>query len=158
MIDRTMKTPFVARVATNRSGKAKQGDVVEVQFFSKQWDSARCLNESGDVVWLSLKNLDRTGPVSDTRQAARDAERAAFKAKGDAPVLIGTEPVWESDKCVAFDFKVEGLSKRQRMFIPRFFKDGRALWDKEAGTIPQWLWDTKVKEEPFSIGKLTPVT
>jgi len=157
MIDRDMTAPFMATVKTGRSAKADKGEAVEVHCFSKKWDSARCKRGDGEFVWLSFKNLENTGPASDEVVAALAAERAAFKAKSEAPVVVGTEPAWESDRCVAFDFQVEGIRTRQRMFIPRFFKDGRTLWDATTGTIPQWMWDIKSKEGAFAAGRLTPV-
>ena len=143
--------PAIAKIKTNRSTKGKQGEVVEVQAFSKQYPSARCVKQDGgEVVWLSLKNLEYVGPVSAERQAEWDAERAAFKAKGEVPVLVGTDPDWENDKCVGFDFRIGGSIGKsirpQRMFIPRCKKDGSEIWNPETGTIPQWLYDIKVKE------------
>lgn len=139
--------PAIAKIKTNRSTKGKKGEVVEVQAFSKQFPSARCVKQDGgEVVWLSLKNLEYVGPVSAERQAEWDAERAAFVAKGEVPVVVGTDPDWENDKCVAFDFRIGGITKRQRMFIPRCKKDGGEIWNPETGTIPKWLYDIKVKE------------
>lgn len=141
MIDRDMTTPFMAVVKTGRSAKADKGEAVEVHCFSKKWDSARCKRADGEVVWLSFKNLENTGPVSDEVASALAAERKTWRAE-TTEMLKLCQPRWESAKAVGIDAEVENVmadfSSTVRVFLPKSqIKNGAA---------PRWLIEAKLVE------------
>lgn len=154
MVTHDMTTPFAAEVVSARqSKKAKKGARVLVVCFYHHpeygWSAISRVQGKAKDQFLSLKNLQRIGDASAEEVATLDAERKAWKDKGDAPVSVGTDPDWESDKAVAFDWTAEstrqgfartGRPKRVRLFFPR------SQWNAKAGTIPQWLWDKKVEQ------------
>ena len=154
MIDELQKTPFVGIVATNRQKKkAEKGTEVEVRVIKEgDWGFYAMAYKAGEStpVFLSLSNIDFVRDVSDERRATLEAETKAWKAEGDAPVFLGTDPDWEGDRSVAFDFKMTDKIKnnisRERLFIPKQKKNGDPIFDKVAGTIPTWLGNLKVKE------------
>lgn len=150
MIDRNMTAPFIAAVKIGRSTKAnirakasgvKIGEAVEVHCFSRKWDSARCKRSDGEFVWLSFKNLERTGPVSDKVAAALATERKAWRAK-TAEMLELCQPQWENAKAIGIDMAVEntmvGSWSSARVFLPKSqIKNGAA---------PRWLIEAKLEE------------
>ena len=141
MIDRDMTAPFMAVVMTGRSAKADKGEAVEVHCYSGKWDSARCKRSDGEFVWLSFKNLEHSGPVSDEVASTLAAERKAFKAETSEMLQLGTV-AWQSDKATGIDVQFVDnridRAVRQRVFLPKSqIKDGSA---------PRWLVSAKVEE------------
>ena len=141
MIDRDMTAPFMAVVMTGRSAKADKGEAVEVHCYSGKWDSARCKRSDGEFVWLSFKNLEHSGPVSDKVASTLAAERKAFKAETSEMLQLGTV-AWQSDKAAGIDVQFVDIridrAVRQRVFLPKSqIKDGSA---------PRWLVAAKVEE------------
>ena len=141
MIDRDMTAPFMAVVKTGRSAKADKGEAVEVHCFSNKWDSARCKRSDGDFVWLSFKNLEHTGPVSDEVASTLAAERKAWRAE-TTEMLKLCQPQWENAKAVGIDVEVENtmvdFGSSARVFLPKSqIKNGAA---------PRWLIEAKLEE------------
>ena len=146
-------TPFVGVVATNRQKKkAEQGTQVEVRALKVGEYGPYALsfvNGNDKPIYLSLNNVDYVSPISDERQAELNAEREAWKARGSKPVVVGTDPDWQSERSVAFDWELhsgEHDVRRVRLFFPKATRNGVAIYDPDAGTVPQWIWDAKQKE------------
>jgi hypothetical protein len=145
--------PFVATVLTNRQkSKAPQHTEVEVRYIKDGRFgpyAVAFIEASEDPVYLSLKNLGFVSEVSDERRAKIDAERAAWVASTSKPVTIGTNPDWESEKAVGFDWELESGEygvRRTRLFFPRVTRAGKVLYDPVTGTVPKWLWEAKIKD------------
>jgi len=154
--------PFVGVVLTNRQkSKAVQGTQVEVRHIKEGQFGPYAIAfaaESTDPVFLSLKNLGFVSEVSEERLVKIEAERSAWRAQGSTPVVIGTNPDWESDKAVGFDWTLDQNEygvKRVRLFFPKSQRDGKPIYNHKAGTVPQWIWDTKEREHNRDGEKLT---
>ena len=164
MISNDMTTPFAAKVLSNRQkSKATKGQrVLVVRFWTGDFGEcaiAKVPNKN-ETQFLSVKNLERIGDATVEEIAEQDAERQAWKDRGNTPVVVGTKPDWESDKSVGFDWTMHRQTinragdtcasvpsytdhtsrKKVRLFFPR------SQWDKANGTVPQWLWNKKEEE------------
>lgn len=149
-VELDQETPFIGVVATNRQKKkAVQGTEVEVRALKEGEYGPYALafvNGSTKPVYLSLANVDYVGPVSAERQAELNAEREAWKARTNKPVVVGTDPDRETEKAVAFDWEVHSGRygvKRVRLWFPKVTRKGAAIYDSDAGTVSQWIWRSK---------------
>lgn len=146
-------TPFVGVVATNRQKKkAVQGTEVEVRALKEGefgFYALAFVNGNTKPIYLSLNNVDYVGPISAERQAQLDAERDAWKARTNKPVVVGTNPDRQTDKAVAFDWEVHSGKfgvRRVRFWFPKVTRKGETIYDSDSGTVPSWIWDAKQKE------------
>jgi len=120
-VELDQETPFIGVVATNRQKKkAAQGTEVEVRALKEGEYGPYALafvNGNPKPVCLSLSNVDYVGPVSVERQAKLDAEldaeREAWRARTNKPVVVGTDPDRETEKAVAFDWEVHSGLRRE---------------------------------------------
>ena len=136
--------PYIAVVINDKqTQKARKGDHVEVQRFGiGEYGRYVMVIAAGKTVFMNPDNVEYFSDVSSERLAEIEAERQAFRDKGNAPVYVGF-PDWEGDKSIGINF-----GKKIRLFFPRRTKKGSTLYNEETGTVPQWLWDAKKKEHP----------
>lgn len=141
------QTPCIGEVNNNRSRKNKgvaKGDQFEVRKLKEgQWGwFAICFADGEDKpVFLNPKSLDFVSDITDERKGALDAERKAWRDKGNQLLKL-CDIAWESDKAVAVDAHLACVhtdsAVRQRIFLPK-----SQVTD---GQIPQWLFNAKVEE------------
>ena len=139
--------PYIAVVINDRQkAKAPKGKQVEVQRFGiGQYGRYALVFVDGKdkPVFLNPDNIEYFSDVSAERLAEIEAERQAYRDKGNAPVYIGP-PDWESDRAVGMNF-----GRKDRIFFPKETRKGVVLYNQTDFTVPQWLWDAKKKEHPY---------
>ena len=112
--------PYIAVVINDKqTQKARKDDHVEVQRFGiGEYGRYVMVLAAGKTVFMNPDNVEYFSDVSSERLAEIEAERQAFRDKGNAPVYVGF-PDWESDKSIGIDF-----GKKIRLFFPRRTKKG----------------------------------
>ena len=110
MVDFSQATPFVGVVNNARQKKLPHGTEVEVRVIKDGTYGPYAMSfvEGQDKpVFLNPKHVDYVSDVSAERQAELDAEKAAWAAEKNAPVVIGHGIPHPGGKCMVVEGQVD---------------------------------------------------
>ena len=152
MIDQTQATPCVCVVSSGRQRKLPKGTEVEVRAVKdgNYGLYALAFVEGQDrPVFLGLQHLDFVSDVSAERQAEIDAEKAAWLADRDAPVVIGRGERHPGGKAIVVGLLVDLEATDQGAIRHAFFPLSQVTETDGIYSAPPWLARIKAQDAAY---------
>ena len=152
MVEFSQPTPFVGVVNNARQKKLPHGTEVEVRVIKDGTYGPYAMSfvEGRDKpVFMNPDYLDYVSDVSVERQAELDAEKAAWLAEGDAPLVIGPGELHSSGKSVEINVFVDLESTDQCSTRRAFFPLSQVTETDGVYGAPPWLARIKAVDAAY---------
>ena len=152
MVEFSQPTPFVGVVNNARQKKLPHGTEVEVRVIKDgvYGPYAMSFVEGQDKpVFMNPDYLDYVSDVSAERQAELDAEKAAWLAEVNAPVVIGPGELHSSGKSVVVNVFVDLESTDQSSTRRAFFPLSQVTETDGVYGAPPWLARIKAVDAAY---------
>jgi len=158
MVEFTQATPFVGVVNNARQRKLPKGTEVEVRIIKEgQYGPyALCFVEgrkhpagTPTKVFLNPNHVDYVSDVTAERQAELDAEKAAWAAKKNAPVIVGRGYKHSGGKCVVIEVSVDLEATDQCAKRDTYFPLSQLSEVNGVYSAPPWLARIKAADAAY---------
>jgi len=151
MVEFTQATPFVGVVNNARQKKLPHGTEVEVRVIKDGTYGPYAMSfvEGQDKpVFLNPKHVDHVSDVSAERQAELDAEKAAWAAEKNAPVVIGHGIPHPGGKCMVVEVNVDTIDGRGSL-LKAYFPLSQVTEVDGNHMAPPWLARIKAVDAAY---------
>ena len=152
MVEFTQATPFVGVVNNARQRKLPKGTEVEVRIIKEGQHGPYAMSfvEGQDKpVFLNPKHVDYVSDVSAERQAQIDADKAAWAAKKNAPVIVGRGYKHSGGKCVVIEVSVDLEATDQCAKRDTYFPLSQLSEVNGVYSAPPWLARIKAADAAY---------
>ena len=152
MVDFSQATPFVGVVNNARQRKLPNGTEVEVRVIKDGTYGPYAMSfvEGQDKpVFLNPKHVDYVSDVSAERQSELDAEKAAWAAEKNAPVVIGHGIPHPGGKCMVVEVQVDMEATDQVSIRKAYFPISQVTEVDGDHMAPPWLARIKAVDAAY---------
>jgi len=152
MIDHTQATPCVCVVSSGRQRKLPKGTEVEVRAIKdgNYGLYALAFVEGQDrPVFLGLKHLDFVSDVPSERRAELDAEKAAWLAERNSPIVIGPGERHPGGRAIVVNLFIDLEATDQGSSRRAFFPLSQVTENDGIYTAPPWLAKIKAQDAAY---------